>query len=514
MVHIKEKEMGDKIMNIKGFHVSKIKIYGLFSEKKVEVDFSNEVQIFIGENGIGKTTILNIIYNSLTLNFEKLKELPFELIQMFFENGKSIMLSKKWIENDIKEEIYSNSMSPNDYYAKRIAEDLKLYEDIDNKVEKNRLFDIDSLKQFRYRKKEIIDSDIIFNELDSVDKKLFSDAISEEDIYIEYIGDETPNYYYIHNEIEIQEKRLRFSLYCYIINNFLKDNIIYFPTYRRIEEDLSKFSSELYLEIDDSIEEEQLISFGLSDVQNLIDKIEKEIREFNLEGYSQINGQLLNYMLNPKPITNEMLNKIKDKKSVEIILDRMEETTLKPKEKEILIEKLETTQFLESRDAVNEVIIYFIYQLIERYEMKREQEGAIKEFVKVCNKYLINKEFTYNQSKIKVEVRSKETNRKIELKNLSSGEKQIISAFAKIYLQEHKEKYLIIFDEPELSLSVEWQMMFLPDILISNQCSKIIAVTHSPFIYRNELKRYARSLENLITKTPNIEKEVITWKKD
>jgi len=86
-----------------------------------------------------------------------------------------------------------------------------------------------------------------------------------------------------------------------------------------------------------------------------------------------------------------------------------------------------------------------------------------------------------------------ESGDEIKFRDLSSGEKQIISLFSQLYLTEDNQ-YFIIIDEPELSLSVPWQRKFLTDICESNYCSGIIAVTHSPFIFENELNRFAHSL--------------------
>lgn len=79
---------------------------------------------------------------------------------------------------------------------------------------------------------------------------------------------------------------------------------------------------------------------------------------------------------------------------------------------------------------------------------------------------------------------------------LSSGEKQIVSLFSHLYLSGQKNSFVII-DEPELSLSVPWQKRLLPDIL--NKCNGFIAVTHSPFIFDNELRTYVHSLEEYTT---------------
>lgn len=97
----------------------------------------------------------------------------------------------------------------------------------------------------------------------------------------------------------------------------------------------------------------------------------------------------------------------------------------------------------------------------------------------------------------------------------SSGEKQIISLFAKLYLLPLKEldwsseskileslpnkKFWMIFDEPELSLSVEWQKTLLTDILKSNRCDFLFVTTHSPFIFKNSLKFHTSDIRNYIT---------------
>jgi predicted ATPase len=83
------------------------------------------------------------------------------------------------------------------------------------------------------------------------------------------------------------------------------------------------------------------------------------------------------------------------------------------------------------------------------------------------------------------------------MKDLSSGEKQIISLFSHIYLSG-APGYIVIIDEPELSLSVPWQKRFLPDILDTSRCNGLIAVTHSPFIYDNKLDIYAHSIDEYI----------------
>ena len=43
-------------------YMRSFKIQGLHDSKTVSIHFNNAVNIFVGENGVGKTTVLNILY--------------------------------------------------------------------------------------------------------------------------------------------------------------------------------------------------------------------------------------------------------------------------------------------------------------------------------------------------------------------------------------------------------------------------------------------------------------------
>ena len=142
-------------------------------------------------------------------------------------------------------------------------------------------------------------------------------------------------------------------------------------------------------------------------------------------------------------------------------------------------------------------------KLVALYKEQQANESDVRDFVQLCNVYLTGKEFVYNDLKYEIYVRQaalesdKETESRLELKVLSSGEKQIVSLFSHIYLSgEHS--FFVVIDEPELSLSVPWQERFLPDILATGRCTGVVAVTHSPFIWDNDLEPYVRSLAEFI----------------
>ena len=62
--------------------VENFEILGLFGGKDVKLSFTNKVQIYIGENGLGKTTVLNTLYYLLSLKFEELVNINFSEIKI------------------------------------------------------------------------------------------------------------------------------------------------------------------------------------------------------------------------------------------------------------------------------------------------------------------------------------------------------------------------------------------------------------------------------------------------
>ena len=67
----------------------------------------------------------------------------------------------------------------------------------------------------------------------------------------------------------------------------------------------------------------------------------------------------------------------------------------------------------------------------------------------------------------------------IELRDLSSGEKQLLILLTEALLQK-ETPCIFLADEPELSLHIEWQRMIIPAIMELNPNAQVIAATHSP----------------------------------
>ena len=183
------------------------------------------------------------------------------------------------------------------------------------------------------------------------------------------------------------------------------------------------------------------------------------------------------------------------------ILTRIDDKILTLDSKKHLSETIEDVKAGKETGVHAKVICHYFIKLLNFQKELNDKEYKMKKFCDVCNKYMEDKTFEYISSSFSFTIlpqKNNPTNNEIKLEQLSSGEKQIVSLFSHLYLSEENQ-YFVMIDEPELSLSVPWQRQFLVDIKQGGFCSGLIAVTHSPFIYENELDHYARGLGEFLT---------------
>ena len=90
-------------------------IKNLFGYQDFEISFKQKDNIFIGENGMGKTSILAILYHTLSLNFKELFRYDFTTIEIQYENSKKIKISHSQIKEllDFEDTRNHNILPPN-----------------------------------------------------------------------------------------------------------------------------------------------------------------------------------------------------------------------------------------------------------------------------------------------------------------------------------------------------------------------------------------------------------------
>ncbi|WAI12300.1 AAA family ATPase [Bacillus cereus] len=439
------------------FKLKSFKINKLFGRNNVNINFEENIKIFVGENGIGKTTILNVFYYTISNQLYKLRGVEFESIEIEFYPNKTVMLYRDWLfeDNGVDEKAILRAVSP--YLGVREYNTFK--------------------KLLHHNSREYI-IDLV------MDMHHVPESIKERLFYgFHKTNSKNSNLELFGNLAEFKED----------IKTYLNEEILYFPTYRRIEEDLFKVGANIYEEQLERTEEGEIIKFGMGDVQDVFDKIEDEIKKSSLEGYSRITGEMITHLVHNYKVTSKMKDRIKDTETLNIVLDRAGKN-LRDIDKEKIRELIRTNELFNDKEHKYDPLVFFLFNLMDIYEKHRVREDAIKGFRDVCNRYLVNKKVEYDESAVNISIVDKKSNDDIKLKNLSSGEKQIVSLFTRIYLTSNKN-FIVLFDEPELSLSIEWQERLLPDIVGSGRCAFLLAVTHSPFVYNNNLEDYAQSME-------------------
>jgi predicted ATPase len=86
----------------------------------------------------------------------------------------------------------------------------------------------------------------------------------------------------------------------------------------------------------------------------------------------------------------------------------------------------------------------------------------------------------------------------IQLNELSSGEKQIMLILFRVFLME-KQPYLLLMDEPEISLHIEWQYKLIKVIRELNSNCQLILSTHSPSIFGKGWGNRLTFIDDLLT---------------
>lgn len=87
----------------------------------------------------------------------------------------------------------------------------------------------------------------------------------------------------------------------------------------------------------------------------------------------------------------------------------------------------------------------------------------------------------------------------IELDMLSAGEKQLLYILLTVFLMDEQPAVLLM-DEPELSLHIEWQEKLIKSIRKLNPQCQVILTTHSPSIFVSGWESKLVYIEDLFSK--------------
>ena len=455
----------------------------------MELTLRNNKLVLVGENGTGKSTILGIVFYVLTRQWDRLVETPFTAVEVTFSGASKIRVAL----DDLRDldKVHPGVWS---YLRRRIgsAEAELLRRELSTRPSGYWRSVPDRLFQLRVQF--------------GIEQEILLDALRA-----------------LRAEEEGPRRMSPLATATEQLDEAMTAQVLFLPTYRRIERDLQHIFPQMRLERDTRVFQRkvresggyvELVQFGMKDVKETIDHTMHILeREFRAD-QSRLTGDYLRDVLRGAHKINsgyvDVLSTSAD--SVEAALARLGDTILEPndcQELRALVSQIEETHAIPTGQ---EVAAHFLAKLVRMYERQQQRERSVQLLTKTCNRYLSNKALHFDPLHfvLRLELsglrpppaRDEDESNALTLDVLSSGEKQIVSLFTHVLLSKHhpdNPPYFVIIDEPELSISVDWQRMLLPDLLDTERCEGLIAVTHSPFIFENQLAEYAHSVAEFLT---------------
>ena len=484
--------------------VQSFSIEGLFGYRTVSLNMENAASVLIAKNGAGKTTTMGALDALLKRQFFRFTNLEFSRIVCRLKGlNEEVILAKTDIDELVKftasrkfqsflsvvegDAIEFASLIAANYSDIKKGGKAKGYQVLQRKMISKGRGNISAAKEYIL--------------------KLFSVA---------------------------EDSKLKVFLISQLISDALDGyEVVYLPTYRRIElalpvvEDprpgLRNTNFQEKLGLNKQSLHSGDIQFGLSDISERLSDLNETMLFESNQGYREISANIVNDLLDGIFENNHSdIDRIPSKESLALFFER-----IKGGRRYIGLYSDVQVPDIDKIYNENEVpeqsrkfLKYFLGKLNTVMLKTKNIESMVEAFINSSNEYLSSKDgstelplnsftsdevdmdgkqLSLDRRTFKVSVSSISGRREIPLDSLSSGEKQMISLFAKMYL--YPDKKIVLIDEPELSLSIEWQQKILIDIFKAETCAQLIAITHSPFIFDNELEPLAAPLEISIEKS-------------
>lgn len=468
-------------------NLTRFSIVGLHGKFDIDIPIYDNRLILIGVNGLGKTTVINFIYFVLSDQWFRLLEFEFFGIELTLD-GEEIVITREDIQGKVRNQRRLQKMIA--MYSGRSAYPRSLLA----KIISHPLF-----RQLRNPKE--LPHDIV---LRAISKDVELPVVALRRVVADF-----PDHFQEELFPDLSEPEC-FGKITTILEGAGIHQVIYLPTYRRIEQDLKAIfpnASEdeirkLGVQPESVVKNRsrgyvELVQFGMQDVERKLGNELETIQKRTREQLSSLTASYLQDIIRSRAdeINPESIQAMTDV-VVESVLSRVEENTLSnddKKEVQSAIRRIRTGNTTSARD---QYLTYFFSRLLGIYTDLYSSEVAIRRLVSTCNKYFVGKKLRYDDVNFASHVVDRDGT-PLNWRVLSSGEKQVASLFTHLYLSQETSQ-IVLIDEPELSLSVRWQKNLLPDISNSENCTLLIAVTHSPFIYANYLDKYAVDLSKLV----------------
>ncbi|WP_419786622.1 AAA family ATPase [Pseudodesulfovibrio sp.] len=450
-------------MNIE---ISKLSIQGLWGIYDFCVEIKENTLIIVGENGTGKSTVLEIFYYYVSGDWRRLLDYDFYSIELLIGGVRYELKHDEIDEMMPSYEIDLGKWRFSSSFTLKINDILQKY-NVNDLVH-----DMGLIRRIALKKK------IPYQLLSMYLKKMARPCEDTEEA----------------NLFAIQK------------NNFSKAvnfDPIFLPTYRRIEKRLDsilRLNEESHSAVKNHLKEHPIVNFGMEDVQDRLTTLTKKLGEdFRIKLHTLTTSFFKEAIREHFTASKGSLHKF-NTDTIEATLRRVDDRVLSDYDKQKLEKDIYNMKNKKRLSLHDKVKLSFFDGIYRAYSEQIKEEERIYSYINLCNKYLVNKDIVFDNENFVINIFT-DGKRQIDFDNLSSGEKQVVSLFTNLFFYENE--FVVFIDEPELSLSVPWQESFLVDIRNLSHCAGVFSVTHSPFIFDNELSSYVVSAEECMVEREN-----------
>lgn len=439
--------------------LNKISIKKLFGVFDHEIRLNNEsrITIIIGENGLGKTVLLEMVEAFFKARYFYFNNVEFESMDFEFDDEIKWTLSR----HATKEE-----------------------------------FPILKLTQLNKNKSSY--KPITLNNFQPRDMEMLAHRISREIPFLRRIGPRTW-------EDRRTNEILRHEEILYKYADYVPSDIYL------MNEEIPKWYRERHEQINISlIETQRLISVEEKDekihkrtVEKYSLELSKTIKSFLTESTelsSKLDrtypNRLVSRIKESSDVTDEHLNE--ELKRLEKKRELLDAVGLIEIEKDSNILEIENPQ-----DVIRDVLMLYVEDSFKKIEIFDKIASKIEIFIDIINRRFKHKKLHIDKEegfmlKSTIIFDNKGIAQRIPVSKLSSGEQNELVLFY-LLLFKTEANSLILIDEPEVSLHISWQNCFIEDlkqITMLNNLDVVIA-THSPDIISNNwnLKVELKGLE-------------------
>lgn len=435
-----------------GSYIRRVKIKSLFTkDNNLVIDFSENTNCIFGDNGTGKTTVINLIVAALKCDINKLIEIPFASLEIMTARRGTKRLCKaikmdKLFDDSIEVFIYPSNIHEVFESIDDTRDNSKKYQLVSDTLLKLLNLTYVPLSRLSYNE-SISDASDSYMLNRSLRARNFSqneilDIVDAGRRMLSSIEKEfIDRYSYIQKKIGIDSARMK--------NNIVQKVLID----KKFVSKADQFVSKIYSSKDNVLGE-----FNPSEMLDKFKAANIEVSESSLEEHLRLCNEVTTDFEQAKSKYNE-----KDK------------ATWRDYSKQYY-RKFSVLVMNECLSSIITDIEAIEIKKQNYLEMFNATERVINQF------FMPRKRFSFNsRGGFLVEC----TGNNIDISNLSSGEKHLIALLGRVALQS-LDASVFLADEPELSLHLDWQRSLVSSMNNLSPNMQIIVATHSPAIIPSE----------------------------